>query len=297
MNTPPARVPQTPLPKTPRAAALEAQRRTLDLCVAGLSRPNLALLLTGSHAAEAADEWSDIDLTAVALDGGLADARSLIHEAVAGAGRVLARFPATHLGLDRLYIFFLETGQQVVKVDVALTAPDEVSPTGGTILHDPSGLLRTLAGGDHPDVRHPPDFGDLHHKFTGWVWYTYTKIVRGELLEAVASLDVMRRLALLPCIQHVLALPQEGFRRLEDRLPPGLYHRLAETFPQAVTKPEAVRALRALIREFDAIQPELATMLPVDPRQADLAGLLRLIPELRDAAPIAGGGSRSGGAG
>ena len=62
------------------------------------------------------------------------------------------------------------------------------------------------------------DFADLIHKFTGWAWYTYAKIARGELFEAVNSLDCMRVRALLPCLQLLSGLPFEGYRRIEARL-------------------------------------------------------------------------------
>lgn len=261
--------------------ARAAQQRVLDHCVAGLREPGTALALTGSYASGATDEYSDIDLTLLVLDRDGAGAERRVDRVVREAGRVLAWFPASHLGLDHLFIYFLEVDRTVVKVDVAVCTPENLYlPADARVVHDPSGYLDARLSGPHAEPGPGPDFALLYRRFTGWTWYTYTKIARGELLEAADSLDVMRRVALLPCLQHVEHLPPEGYRRLETRLPPALYASLCDTYPRGTGREELLRALRSQIALFMEFLPRLEGARPPDASGADLPGLLACVPEL-----------------
>ena len=250
-----------------RLSSLPALRRVFDHCVDRFSRSGEhGLGLKGSLKTGEVDVYSDIDFALAVPDASrLAEARDWVREVVCSAGRPLATFPATHLGMENLLIFFLETGGAVVKVDVGvLTREELLTGPDALILHDPGGLLSVPrdAGPSGP----PRDFSDLHQKFSGWVWYTYTKIGRGELLEAVDSLSTMRSWALLPCLQLAEGLPVEGYRRLEQRLPAGSLASLRRTFPASLERAELLRCLEEMIALFAGLQPRVAERLGWDHR-------------------------------
>ena len=114
------------------------------------------------------------------------------------------------------------------------------------------------------------------HKFTGWAWYTYAKIARGELFEAVNALDCMRVRALLPCLQLLSGLPFEGYRRIEARLSSGELESLRRGMPGGLEREELLRALRAMLLQFHSVLPRVLDMCGAT-SDADLAGMLELI--------------------
>jgi hypothetical protein len=122
------------------------------------------------------------------------------------------------------------------------------------------------------DVLPPTEFfADLHSKFSGWIWYTHTKILRGELWEADDSISVMRTRALLPVLQVVRGLPLEGCRRLEARLTPEDLEQLRRTRACTLDSDSLHEALAAIVSMFDRLMPALVLRLGQDFRVADLA--------------------------
>jgi hypothetical protein len=192
-----------------------------DHCITELTRKvSIGLAMTGSLTKGTADQYSDLDFQVVIpLETSLAEARSWVMDCVSSAGQLLASFPATHLGLPNLLIFFLQVESQVVKVDVHVLTIDEFrSLPQAVVLYDPAGqLMDSSLRGESASSQLPftPNFADLYQRFSGWTWYTYTKLARGEYLEATDALDTMRSQALLPCLQFIERLPFEGYRHLE----------------------------------------------------------------------------------
>lgn len=233
----------------------------------------IGLVITGSFARGTADAYSDLDLR-VEVAGRPPDRRDAcwIYESISSVGRILAFFPAVHLRLPDLWIYFLERDGAILKMDVDLKTAHEVTR------RDEELLLRLPATPCSPCAplasfmtRRFDDEHELRHsQFTGWVWYTYTKIARGELLEALDSLHVMRQLALIPSLQALHDLPREGSRRLEARLGAQDLRRLLETIPASAERRELVRSLEAMIDTFEAVQQSLVEELGRDPRKAEL---------------------------
>jgi hypothetical protein len=257
-------------------------------CLTAFGRQRqLALALSGSMAHGTADRYSDIDFIVVPETTGFTEAqREWLTETVCSAGRPLAHFPATHLGLPNLLIFFLLHTNQVVKVDIeALTGEAFATRTDVIILHDPDGRLSDISTAAKPSERLPtPDFVDLHEKFVGWIWYTYSKTARGELLEAFDSLHIMRTQALLPSLNFAYGLPYEGYRRLEQRLSDETLAKLYKTYPRRVERRELLRALIALAELFVSIQPAVADCLGVDHRHGNITEMLAVIERAKSMA-------------
>jgi predicted nucleotidyltransferase len=197
-----------------------------DRLLAELRERRVTAVVRGSIASGQADRFSDIDLLVLAPDA--ADVATIEHDllcAIESRWTVLSHFTASHLGLDGLHVLFLDVDDAVVKVDF------EVEPAG----RQPEQRAEAPA----------PDQELLAARMCGWLWYTATKIARGERFEAADSLDVMRRAALVPYLLLRSGLPQEGYRRLEGRLAPAFRSRLEQTHPRGFEAAELWRALLA----------------------------------------------------
>ena len=257
-----------------------------DHCITELTRKiSIGLALTGSLTKGTADQYSDLDFQVViASETSLAEARSWVIECVSSSGQLLASFPATHLGLPNLLIFFLQVESQIVKVDVHLFPIDEFRTLPQpVILFDPENQFvgSPLRGeSEASQLAFTPNFADLYQKFSGLTWYTYTKLARGEYLETVDALDTMRSQALLPCLQFIEYLPFEGYRHLETRLSEGFLLALRQTYPSHLQRDEILRALKDLVRIFSQLQPLIIERLGQDYRQADLQQIFSAIERM-----------------
>lgn len=288
--------PLEPMPTTPaplEAAPLERVRRHLaaqpalaSACERLLAllalRPGVGLGASGSLAGGGVDAWSDLDLVVTCgVAPGPLD-RRWAARAVESLGRTLTSFPATHLGLPNLLIFFLEIDGQVVKIDVDLEGASALGPGvfGGLVLRHPARRVPPP-----PDDKAPARIEacwadepvDRERKFAGWIWYTYTKIARGELHEAADSLGVMRLRALLPSLHDLHGLPREGFRRVEQRLPPADLARLRDTWARSLERGELLRALFALAAFFAEVEARGVARRGVDHRTADAARIVAAV--------------------
>ncbi|HXM55185.1 MAG TPA: nucleotidyltransferase domain-containing protein [Candidatus Dormibacteraeota bacterium] len=207
---------------TSSLAAFPALAAVYDRLLAEVRDRHVDAVVRGSIASGQVDRFSDIDLLVVVPEG--SDASSVERDLLCTIRQywtVLSEFTASHLGLDGLHVLFLDVEDTVVKVDVEVVR----------------------AGAPHDAARPGPEL--LAARMCGWLWYTATKIARGELFEAADSLGIMRRDALLPYLLLQRGLPQEGYRRLEQRLGPDVRAQLAGTHPRAFEAPELWRALLA----------------------------------------------------
>jgi hypothetical protein len=223
------------------------------------ARTDLGVVASGSLGAGTVDLWSDLDLEVVVHDAAqLPATRRWAQSRIGELGPVLATFPADHVGLDDLQVVFYATGDTVAKLDLWVMPLEGLGALDGPIVHDPGGVLAARraavrAGNDAALL----DVEDLHHKLTGWCWYTITKVARGELLEAADSLAVMRARALLPCLLWLEGAPREGYRRAEQRLPMGRLASLQACRPRSLAPAVLKQAVLDTGMAFAAIAPEL----------------------------------------
>ncbi len=252
-------------------------RRILGDCLDVLrQRGDASVALKGSLARGNADAYADIDLVVVP-PGWVAEPawQEAVVADICGLGRAVSVFRATHIPLPNVWIIFLDIQGQIVKVDIDFAPKENVTDPAHIVLHDPAGTLeRTLS---HPATLPPEDFPDLFRKFTGWAWYTYTKIARGELFEGDSSLEVMRQQALLPFLHQRHGLPREGFRWLEERLPAGTQQHLLATYPASLERAELMRALRALVDLFDLVSADVLGLGSPSAAPADLGAITEAI--------------------
>jgi len=214
---------------------------------------DLAILVSGSLATGTVDRLSDIDLELVVAPGSeIGEVRALADAALASIGRPLCRFPADHLGLEDLIVSFHEVDGTVVKIDVWIMTPAGLGLIPkAVVVHDPRGVAAQRPAPASPP---PHDDDDLASKFCGWMWFTHVKIARGHFLEALESIEIMRSYALLPSLHAAEGLPREGYRLLEQRLPPARLAHLYRTYPTTIEAAEIYRALDELAVLFESLQ-------------------------------------------
>lgn len=241
----------------------------------------LAIGVKGSLMKQTANEYSDIDLVAfVDNDCDIEDVKSEINKEVRNNFDVITDFTATHIGMNNLLIFFIRSADEVVKIDIDVALLKDVAAK----MHFMLLYSREQNFADQMKtgyLKDEPDFADLHAKFTGWMWYTYTKIKRGELLEAADSISVMRSYAAVPCILFAAGLPVEGYRFIEKRLDAALLDKLRMSHPFSLSPDDLLSALKNLVHIFKAVQPELQKQLKDDSYQR---GNLQMMEQLLEKA-------------
>jgi hypothetical protein len=213
------------------------------------------------------DQFSDLDLVIVAEEQEYA-VLSLEREALAASlGKLLASFTGEHVGEPRLLICLYE--EPLLHVDLKLVTLEDLAER----VEDPAVLWqrdarveRALAVGvaEYPS----PDARWLERRFWVWVHYTAAKIGRGELFDALHSLDYLRCVVLGPLgLQQAGARPS-GVRRVETAAP-----ELARRLQATVSKYDAadcLRALRACVDVYRWLRAE-STANPSAVEQAVLA--------------------------
>jgi hypothetical protein len=190
----------------------------LDRIVSALRRDDRleAVLAGGSLVSGGFDEQSDIDLVVVVrADVYVATMgeRRAIAESVGG---LLAAFTGEHVGEPRLLICLY--GPPLVHVDLKFVTLGDL-----TSLVERPRLLWAREGSavreclERADVawpnRSPQWFEDR-----AWVWLHYgaTKLLRGELFEAIGMLAFFREQILGPMFHRQAGRPQRGVRRIEQ---------------------------------------------------------------------------------
>ncbi|MDJ0841107.1 MAG: nucleotidyltransferase domain-containing protein [Acidobacteriota bacterium] len=262
-------------------AAFPVMLKGFDACLDRLKLlEGIAVGVKGSLIKSTTDRYSDLDLCVVVPQAEqFDDAREKVSQQLTEIGWVLANFPATHIGMPNLLINFIELDGEIVKLDVEIKLLSQV-PTRAdmSVIHDPGDILRDLPG-DQPSgpFGSPEEFSDIYRKFSGWIWYTYTKIARGELLEAFDSLNMMRGWALLPCFQIAENIPREGYRYVEKRLSTESLEKLRATYPQGLERADLLLTLKRMSTTFLDLQPTVAQRLGRDFFEAEPTAILKAI--------------------
>jgi hypothetical protein len=247
------------------------------------TRNDLSIFIQGSIADGTMDRYSDVDLIFV-IDGGLSLQKESqwLKSIMSSLGPLVAHFPATHFGMENLLVSFINVDGEVVKIDVKLEPLEAFRTASGVKALQLSERMRTELRSEAGFTLPMPDFQDIHQKFVGWIWYTYTKIARGELFEAVDSLNIMREKALLPCLHLTAKIPREGYRRLEIRLPDELVQKLRSTYPCGFEPLELRRALISISLFFRTLQPLVRESLGWDHQGANLDWMIAKLEKAQE---------------
>jgi len=227
----------------------------------------VGILAGGSYLANAMDQYSDLDLVVVADEPDYATLTAGREALAASFGRLLASFTGEHVGEPRLLICLYE--EPLLHVDLKFVMLEDLAER----VEEPAVLWqrderveRALAAGvaEYPS----PDQRWLERRFWVWVHYTAAKIGRGELFDALHSLDYLRSVVLGPLgLQQAGARPS-GVRRVETAAP-----ELARRLEATVSKYDAadcLRALRACVDVYRWLRGQNATVA-TDPSAVEQA--------------------------
>ncbi len=227
----------------------------------------LGLYLSGSFANGKPDRWSDIDLCIVVENGRvdtiLIDQQKLIDS----IAPVVTKFPAIHLGNSHQIIVFYKANDPI-HVDFQYKELAELEPcrhdANIKIIFDHSGavayyrqlcqLAKDTQILSHEKIQY------LEDRFWGWCWYTYTKIMRGELWEARDALEYIRNNVLV-ILSHNEGQILEGNRRLETKLSKHARDVLTTTVSHEHSGEEYARILTSMMHVYIDLFDKLSSQL------------------------------------
>lgn len=161
-------------------------------CRAALVDPDVVgMVVTGSFATGAADELSDVDLRVYVGPDAVESVVARIPDLAAAAGRVVALFVAEHLGIPTLTIVLYD---DLVHVDFDVVAADRAAEHNdglpAVVLWEREPISDALPGTYTPEVATGVRW--LEARIWTWSWYIQSKILRGELYEAMDGLQYVR---------------------------------------------------------------------------------------------------------
>lgn len=181
------------------------------------------LVLSGSLSHGEPDPWSDIDLYIIAsehFDTVFAERQ----DAAAAVGNPIAQFTVrggVGQSSDHIVVY-----DDLVKLDLMYYRASEVEVdrkwSYALVLKDTVGHLTDVQQRSRSvGMTALPDelLLRLDQQFWAWTWYTFGKIMRGEQWEALDALHEIRSAAVLPLLLAVAEQHDEGYRRLESKLP------------------------------------------------------------------------------
>jgi hypothetical protein len=228
----------------------------------------IGLLLGGSIVQGTMDEYSDIDLDVIVREEDFDAVFSECERTSEAIGHPLARFIADHLrfGAD-MYIVLYEGP---VKLDLDYRRKSDLEPSwrwkDRRVLKDTDGFLAEIVSKSR--TLEPPSLPterilNLDEKFWTWCWYVFGKIMRGELWEALDGLHGVRTLAVLPLLFESEGLRNEGYRRLEPKLPSDLVRSFENTL--AGLSPDSLyNTLKSLISLYIELRGRLSVELGIE---------------------------------
>lgn len=213
-------------------------------CRAGAAIPEMVgMTIAGSFALGIADECSDVDLQLVAYDDGFDAVVRAQDDVIHACGTAVARFSAEHTGLPELTIVLYD---DLVHVDFL---PIKLSKLATKNKGLPAQVLWEREGSITPELSKPVaeegglDLEWFEHRVWTWFWYVQSKILRGEIYEALDGLAWPRITVLFPLLGATRGTAASGARRIEP-----LMDDLAEAFSRTAggsNREDALNALRA----------------------------------------------------
>ncbi|HEV2755744.1 MAG TPA: nucleotidyltransferase domain-containing protein [Actinomycetota bacterium] len=199
----------------------------------------LGMCIGGSFAGGAPDVYSDVDLKLVVEDSAAPAVAAGVEALARAAGNVVAFFPGDHLGFDHLFIVLYD---DLVHVDF-LVLPlaglaAESSETHVAVLWERGDALTSRIAERVEDS--VVDVEWFERRVWTWLWYGQTKVLRGEVHEALDMLAYLRARVLFPLLAASRGVRPAAARRAES-----LTRDLAPAFRKTLGGPDRVEALEA----------------------------------------------------
>jgi hypothetical protein len=215
--------------------------RTLAACEhAAADERVLGMCIGGSFAGGSPDVYSDVDLKLVVADDVYGDVAADLEGFAAAAGDVVASFRADHLGLPHLLIVLYD---DLIHADFLVLRRFELRAESAEV---PLVVLWERDGAVSAEIATvqegtPVDVEWFERRIWTWLWYGQTKVLRGELYEALDMLGYIRDRVLFPLLSVTRGVKPSGSRRAES-----LTGELAARFADTVASLDASSALEAL---------------------------------------------------
>lgn len=168
----------------------------------------------GSWITGTMDEFSDIDLIAVARPEAYATVMADRFKIVESLGTVLSAFTGEHVGEPRVLICLY--ADPLLHVDVKFVSLDDFGRRieDPIVLFERDGALTLAMAASEP--RHPmPDIQWIEDRFWVWVHYAALRLGRGELFEVLDMLAFLRGQVLGPLALVSHGQLPRGVRRIE----------------------------------------------------------------------------------
>jgi predicted nucleotidyltransferase len=215
-------------------------------CRTALADPDIVgMAVTGSFATGEADDVSDVDLRLYVRPDAVDAVVARVPELAAASGRVVALFVADHLAIPTLTIVLYD---DLVHVDFDVIAADRAAEHNeglpAVVLWEREPISDALPGTYAPQVA--ADVRWMEARIWTWSWYIHSKVLRGELYEALDGLQYVRDQVLFRLLAfHGKRRPARG--RRAEAIVGDHADEFARTVPASLDSASIMEALRAEI--------------------------------------------------
>jgi hypothetical protein len=193
------------------------RRRLMAACRVGANEPDVVgMAIAGSFVDGAPDTYSDLDLRVVLANGSFERLFARREEFARACGPLVAAFTGEHVGEPYLLITLYD---DLVHVDFLFTelADAQARNEGRKVRmlwqREP-GVTEALSRPYEPDP--VADLAYSEARIWTWVWYIQSKILRGELWEAVSGLSFVRDQVLFRLLATSQEIRYRGARFAEE---------------------------------------------------------------------------------
>jgi hypothetical protein len=207
--------------------------------------------VSGSVATGTTDMFSDLDTKFVLEDASFERADTVLDSLVRAGGDAVAVFSGEHAGVPGLWIVLYD---DLTHVDFHLlelsSYPGPGSGPDHLIVWERDDQLSNRLAGWSPTRTSQLEWYEA--RMWTWIWYTQTKILRGELYEAIDAIQFLRNSVLFPLLAGARGSLPAGSRRAEQ-----LVGDLGPRFELTVPTLEGPATMQALT-EVASLYQELA---------------------------------------
>ena len=177
----------------------------------------IGLVVSGSVATGTADTYSDLDLKIVTRDDMHDEAVQHLDALIDVCGVPVARFTAEHVGHPEMFIVLYD---DLIHIDFYLVRLGELTNRNGgmaswVVWSEDDDI--SVALGERVDAA-GVDLAWFEARMWTWVWYTHSKILRGELYEALDALQYLRGNVLFVLLAETAGIRPYGSRRAEQHV-------------------------------------------------------------------------------
>jgi predicted nucleotidyltransferase len=252
------------------------RRRLEAVCRIAVSEPKvLGMLIGGSFASEDADPYSDLDLQFVVEDEEVEASAKVMRRVAERAGPVVAAFFAEHVGLPHMLIVLY---RDLIHADFEPVAISRVgSRNAGLASHvlwEWDGIVSSALPANYEET-HAADLRWIEGRMWTWSWYVQTKVLRGELYEALDGLQYMRDNVLFKLLAMHREERPSAARRVEARTGEWT-EQFADTLP-VLSRESMMKALRASMALYQALADPLLHRYGIEEGRAARAVVLNAL--------------------